>query len=643
MRETVLFVTKDNRPVVTNIEYNSPAEKSQKVFQCKNYFDNHGYTDFFNTYNGFVRAGAPTSDPNYEIFTQLDSNNTEFLQHEIKGYGYMKRRAEYRNDVQNNNTPAGMTPLLPGLDFSLSEDDIPEEIKNLGFKITPKDDEYNIKLNRSTGKYEIENFSTWRAWVNVDNLSVKVVRNHFKMDAATKQKMDTMVADFLRKHQANPRLTASAYARRITDTADRSLFEIYADEYKYAGKRKYFLAHEFKHIKNKMFTHALYLDRGTKRPTVEDMYRLSVEDERSAYLSQVINSVNKYLIKGNYDDFTMFDGESRWLADKLRALPTAQRRDMATDLPTIVAGELEFFESSHRKKYDDEQFAGNVANYVDEAPLSVEEDTARELFLRIRKQYYKFAVYNPDTGRMEQKSLGDYIDAAHEVNVKPDTLTNIINPAKQRLQRRLDDYNTKLRGGNINPALVEPAKKMMRDTAHQPRFIGTDNLDIDCLDRNLTPQTPRPHHTNPNWSDNLRRYWSTQEGYQEIARTADEYTFKIKNDEITYTDKSSVSVSADSEYDTYIKLLKEPSNQNSEVNFLPTLEPEQALKLYVACVAQGRRMTGKVPTDLRGLANLQGIPAADLQKAQRTASGRPSASPTPAPSRGGRGGHSDGR
>ena len=297
MRETVLFVTKDNRPVVTNIEYNSPAEKSQKVFQCKNYFDNHGYTDFFNTYNGFVRAGAPTSDPNYEIFAQLDSNNTEFLQHEIKGYGYMKRRGEYRNDVQNNNTPAGMTPLLPGLDFSLSEDDIPEEIKNLGFKITPKDDEYNIKLNRSTGKYEIENFSTWRAWVNVDNLSVQVVRNHFKMDAATKQKMDTMVADFLRKHQANPRLTASAYARRITDTADRSLFEIYADEYKYAGKRKYFLAHEFKHIKNKMFTHALYLDRGTKRPMVEDMYRLSVEDERSAYLSQVINSVNKYLIK----------------------------------------------------------------------------------------------------------------------------------------------------------------------------------------------------------------------------------------------------------------------------------------------------------------------------------------------------------
>ena len=97
----------------------------------------------------------------------------------------------------------------------------------------------------------------------------------------------------------------------------------------------------------------------------------------------------------------------------------------------------------------------------------------------------------------------------------------------------------------------------------------------------------------------------------------------------------------------YVKILKEPSNRNNVINFLPSLSRSDALKLYVACVAQGHEMKGNVPTDLRGLENLQGIPAADVQRArqfmqnhapatpQNPAPNAPATPQNPAPSRSG--------
>lgn len=627
MRETVIFTTKDNRPVVVNVEFSSPAEKSQKVFQCKSYFDAHTYEEYGNDYSRAQSAG--TSDPNYSMFTQIDDDNTEFLNSEISPYSYMKRRGDYVNNLQqNDNYPRSMAPLLPGIDYRFDERDVPEEIKNLGFQLQPKDDEYEIVFNSSTGLYEVPHFSTYRAWVTVGCFNVQLVRNHFKMSPQIKRRMDVAIAAYQQACRAEPNLSPSAFARRITDPKERSLFKIYADEHRFASKRKYFLAHEFKHIKNKMFFDALYLDRGTKRPTVEDLYRLHVEDERSAYLSQVINSVNKYLINGNFDDFSMFDGESQWLQQKLQSMPADRRKAYVMDLPNLVHGELKNFADSHRDKYDREQFQNNVNASIDKAPMSVEEDTARELFFKIRKQFYKFAVYNPDTGRMEQKSLADYIDAAHEVEIRNRTQKNIISNGKRLLQTRQNEYNRRLRNGRINPSLVEPAKKMLRDRMHQPSFITPDNLNIECLDHNLpqrpnTPNPPQPRHPNADWSSHLQQYWRLQDGYQEIERTNDAYKFKIHNDEITYTDKNTLSVSNDSAYDTYMKILKEPSNKNNVINFLPTLSHDEALKLYVACVAQGRQMSGNVPTDLNGLENIQGIPAADVRKAQQRMQNRP--------------------
>ena len=624
MRETVIFATKDNRPIAVNIEYTSPAEKSQKVFQCKSYFDNHNYSEYKTDHDAFV---AGTATANADIMQQVDVENSNFLKQEIAGYSYMKLRSDYINNLEsNNNYPSSMPPLLPDVDYRFLDSEVPEEIKNLGFQLHPKDDEYEIVLNPSTGLYEIPHFSTYRAWVAVGTRSIQLVRNHFKMAPAIKRKMDSMIADYKRAKRSDSKLTPSLYASRISNAKDRSLFNIYADEYRYAAKRKYFLAHEFKHIKNKMFYDALYLDRGTKRPTVEDLYRLNVEDERSAYLSQVINSVNKYLMNGDLNDFSMFDGESQWLRQQLQALPESQRKSCATNLPNIVQGELDNFERVHRDKYDQDQFKAHLENSVDRAPMSVDEDTARELFFRIRKQFYKFAVYNPDTGRMEQKSLADYIDVAHEVAVRNQTQQDIIAAGKTRLDTRKQEYERKLRGGTINPSLVEPAKKVVRDNMHQPRFIGTDNLNIETLDINVTPHLPqapngptmpRPRHPNADWSIYLQQYWRVQEGYEEIVRSNDEYSFKIHNDQITYTDKNSLSVSMDSAYDTYMKILKEPSNRNTVINFMDTLSKQEALKLYVACVVQGREMKGNIPADLNGLENIQGIPAADIQRARQ--------------------------
>ena len=77
-------------------------------------------------------------------------------------------------------------------------------------------------------------------------------------------------------------------------------------------------------------------------------------------------------------------------------------------------------------------------------------------------------------------------------------------------------------------------------------------------------------------------------------------------------------------------MLKEPSNRAAPVEFLDTLSREQKLMLYIACVNNGRRMVGKVPTDLSGIERLQGIPEAEMNRfryrQQSSNSGQPSQS-----------------
>lgn len=620
--ESLLVKTKDNYVIVLSVSFTNIAEKMRLIKQCEQYCQNVNYGDF-------KTSGINSANVSY------DAVNTRFLHDEIVGYHYKKQPQNFKNELKDGIFPAKMNkPNVLHFDNRLPDSFFSEMIKNVGYHIKPEDEIFKVRYNRSKGKYEIVNFKIKRAEVNYNRKEIKVVRNHFEFKPQDYAKLQNMIAGYEAEKQKNPNLGLLEYAVNIKDSKDYSLFTIYAREQNNINHLSTTLDHELKHVKNMVFLDGLGLKDDYKLMSADNMYRICVENERSAYMQQLVFCINQYLKKGDYNDFSMFDGESTACANHLKTLKTKEERmKYAMNWPVLVDKMMEQFDKKHKDYYDKTQFAGNVMSMAETEPLTAPEDTDNETFNKIRTLYYQYLIYNPITGKEERVSLSKYISPLREVKISEEVRNKIINPAKKKLQKRRSELNKSLAKGEINLDFILPAKKLMREGIYSKSFINEiEGMSVGrILDEVSNPTTKNPDilkkpavkipDDKAFWSDDLQKYWSKVDGYKEIAKNNFEYTFKIKNAKVTYKDKTHVDISSSADFDLYVKLLKEPSSKNNVIKFANTLSKEQALMLYVACTNYGRRMSGNIPTDLSQIKNLKGIPPEEINKFNhRTAS-----------------------
>lgn len=619
-KETMLLATADNHVIAVELEYYNNAEKSRKMRLYEHYCENLNYHDFYQMFNNFARSNSYGSALEKEFFLQVDSQNTDFLNREITGYDFVKSPQLYENNVIANNYPSNIAAKANTVHFDnhVDDDDIPQLIKNLGYKIEPEDNVYDVRYNAAIQQYEAVGLKRRRASVNVSKKRVKLIRNHFTFQPAEYALLQRLLSDWNNQRHTNPNLTIGKFCKTISDAKERSLFTVYAMEQTNVNHRILLLRHELTHVKNSALQAGFGLKKEAKRLSVEDYYRLQVEDERSAYLSQVVNAANIYLKNGNPQDFTMFDGESGSLVAALKKMPESSRFSYVSNPENLIDTAFNSFAKNHRNEYDSLQFVNNMKLEMQRIPMSAEYDANREEFFKRRSLYYRYQLYNPQSGNYEYKNFTPFINSSREVYLSQDNITNIIEPCRQIITRRLAEFNRDKSRGEINPMLVEEAKALMRDNLHKSRLINNINgIEVsDLADDNRQPVSqPAQQPRNPTvWSRGLEAYWSKFEGYKEIANTEREYSFSIKEGTIKYTEQSKVQVSKDAQYDAYVKLLQEPSNKSKPIIFKDTLTEEQALKLYVACVNSNRIMKGAVPRDLKKLSSLRDIPAADLQR-----------------------------
>lgn len=622
--EKLLVATADNHIVVLDVEYQNEAEKKRKKLQYQRFCESVSFTDFMNRYNSYASSGTASSFEK-ELFNQLDSDNTTFLEVEISHSNLDKRINNYKNELNTNNYPAHIAnqPNVLHFDNSIPDTEIPSLIKNLGFNIEAQDDVYDIVFDAAENEYKIKDFKLRRATVYNKERKINFVRNHFRFPPQEFVTINKLIDSWNKTHKKWPFLSIHHFVSKITNPKERSLFKIYAGEYSIVSHRVLSLKHELTHIKNEALLAGVGLKKSAKRLSVEDYYRLHVEDERSAYLSQVINAANMYVQKGNPNDTSMFDAESRKLVKTLLALPEDKRFDLVRKPDVLLETAFNAFEQNHRKNYDAKQFKKNMDLEMQRVPLSVPLDNDRSEYFLYRSLLYRFRLYNPQTKAFEETNFTPYITSAQEVYINEDNRKNIIEPCEQKLTRRLAEYNRDVTSGKIDADLVPVAKSIMRDNLHKPQFINKINgMDISLLaEEKALPNENTNNSTNSQpaeWSKNLKQYWSKVEGYNELSNNQNEYSFAINNSKVRYTDKDKVELSRDADYDVYVKLLKEPSNKNKPVIFKDTLTKEQALKLYVACVNNNRQMKGALPKDLSQLKTLRGIPAEDLKKCQQS-------------------------
>ena len=555
------------------------------------------------------------------------------------------------------NDPPADAPNTLYLSHRIADDDFPEMFKNIGYEIVPEDKSYDVHYNAATGQFvQTPEYETRMAYVNSDSKRLSIVRNHFHFSAHDYARLQELKTQFETYKRTNRYVKEKEFAENnLADQRDRALFWFYGQEVERNEHRDSLLAHELKHIKNSVFDGGLSLKNDYKRLSVENYYRLAVEDERSAYMEQLVNDMNKYLQKGDMNDYSMFDEENEFVVNHLKSLRTdAEKRAYATDWPRLVAEKINDFESKHRSYYDNgqdglapdydedgdnknRQFLVGTKQRIKDAPLNAEEDTDGSEFKKWRALYYNYQVYNPDTRRMEYVNLARHITPDLEVAISPEIGREIIEPQKSRLQQRQRQFLADKMHGLIDVRLIAQAKRMMRDTASSREFVTEiDNLRIATLfgrDDSPTPTPEQPSAPTPtvpddhaDWSDDLQHYWQQVEGYSEVAKNNEEYRFKINDATVRYTSKKQVEVSRNADYLVYDKMLKEPSNRSAPIEFLDTLNQEQKLLLYIACVNNGRRMKGAIPTDLSGIERLQGVPEAEMNKFRHRMETQPSAS-----------------
>lgn len=628
-QEKYLTKTKDNKILVFTIDYVNQAEKARKEAECRNICQNKTYNEFIDAHNDNVNHHIPV---NYDF----DNDNSFFILNEMTGYRYYKNRAAYQNSLLTASyPPAANQPNVFHFNALIDDNLVPEMIKNIGFNIVPCDEIYDVTYNPAKRSYDIMDsagnpYKTRVATVFHNENRMEVVRNHFRFAPNDYNRLITLVQEYERQKQQNPALSIVSYTSHLHDNRDHALMRVYEKAYNPDIEKQMTILHELKHIKNAIFSAGVELKKDARRLNIDDLYRLKVEDERSAYFNEWISCINTYLQRGNFSDYSMFDNCSHTVVTKLRNMRTdAEKQAYVTDYNRLMEDFASWFQAN-KQSYYERQFSGNLAAAVQNLSLSSEPDTDRREYQKLRSLYFRYEIYNPQTRRMEFKNLSPYMP---EYTIEDNVRTTVIARNEETLRRRMDDYNNKVAAGTITPSLLQAAKKLLRDNVSGGTFVNqVDDIQIATL---YDENTPQPDGTNPqqpgngnntppppshapddhaDWSDNLKNYWSHVAGYHEIAKNNDEYRFKINNATIRYENAKKVQVSSNATYDLYVKLLHEPTNAGRSVEFLPNLTREQALTLYVACINNGRRVKGNVPTDLSGIENIQGIPPAALNR-----------------------------
>lgn len=591
MAESIMFRTKDDHIVIMN----NVRDDAHKI-RLKTLISGQNYFDVLNSV-----------DPN--IARDLDLKNTQFIDKYVHRFDYKKRKDEFNNIFENpaensRRYNSCSAPFLPHLDYDIKTKDIPLDIQALGFSVIPVDNQYEVD---DDGKV-IGEFSNTRASARVGTREICVIRNHFKMSPENETLMNDLINRF--EKQTEPAINFES----TLSGKEKNLFFIYRQELENVQKQKLILHHEFKHVKNEMFFNTVYLNRANYRLSGNDTYRIAVEDERSAFLSLTVNSVNEYLKNGDWDNFDAFHFNDKKLVDTLKAMPASERKTYLMNPKNYIDVSLEFFTKEKQANYDKTQFGGVIKDKVNQTAPNLPEDSGdlSPTFKQIRKQYYHFAVYNPDSGKYEQKYLDEFIDDAHEV-VPNATLAQ---EAKDAYATRQAEYEADVKSG-ANPNIIDDARKFIRFQNKKTAAVTPDNTYIESLDADWIARHGIANDS-ASWSNSLQKYFMQQEGYIELAKNNEEYTFKLGPDVVRYTNTKNVAIGKDSSFDTYMKVVNAPTARGSAINFRPNLSEEQKLMLFAACVASGRKMKGSIPTDLSGLDRLPGIDAATMAKIKRT-------------------------
>lgn len=197
------------------------------------------------------------------------------------------------------------------------------------------------------------------------------------------------------------------------------------------------LVHECHHQKNHFFKKQRKFKKSAKLLSCENIYKINVEDERSATFSEILFAANDYLRTGNDDLLNICKSANNWLNNLLSGKSPKETKDILTNHALLLNRCLSFWNFRFADAYNS-QFANNCCAEAKQfSPLPDEKEN--EEFNTLRKMFYTFEIYNPETQKTEYKDFSKLIDTDIKIDEKANAIINECENIRQDARKKMFD------------------------------------------------------------------------------------------------------------------------------------------------------------------------------------------------------------
>lgn len=430
------------------------------------------------------------------------------------------------------------------------------------------------------------------------------------------------------------------------------------------------ITHESKHQKNRFLRERRQLKADAKKLSCEDIYKINVEDERSAKFSEILEAVNNYFKTGKDDLLNICKEENRWLKDALEGKSPEEIKTILSDHSFLLNACLKDWNTNFAPLYYD-QFSYNCPEDAKHY-LTLPDNVNHEEYNKQRSLYYSFEVYNPETGKTETKDFSklmtvDVTIGNEEQNIiqksererkitgsvfldpqTKKTLLGIIQQAKEMLKEkirvmdnleetRLDEHQTEKDSSetNIKPQpeikqepkgkpQPEPKALPKPKTKPKPKISVEENI---SEPKEKTPPENKPH--NKDFAEPYRKFYKNVAKQENSTYSEDENspyynaTLTRKNGEelnIVATPENRISLGSKDkdkkpkipDYKDFNDLALLAKKTGQKIIFGNIKSPEFKARLMLACLENGIEMN-----NLPNFSELKGIEPETMERLKK--------------------------
>lgn len=235
--------------------------------------------------------------------------------------------------------------------------------------------------------------------------------------------------------------------------------------------------HEIKHMKNKLIMFDRKFDNTNFALSGVDYYKINIDDEMSAKLSEVIRAINTYNQQTDKNDLSVF--ESTYILQQLLYNKTPEiRANMITDTELVVHMVCEHFNVIFAKGYKP-QFMHDTLAALSNTPLNQICDKPNDAeYDIIRKKMFTYSVYNPATGNYINMDLSKYVPE-HTLDAKTIGVINKIQQDTIQERQSRQDKLSKKPDQNIITTAHKQYRNLVLNTEYRKKLTELQNQGFD--------------------------------------------------------------------------------------------------------------------------------------------------------------------